>query len=158
MNLAAQAANAPIPAQIATAKSVFLANAGSTPRNNQLAISTYNNVYRGLAAQNRYQLTSAPADADLIFEVSVISIFGGHSVNDVQYIQLVIRDAKSQSLLWTISEDIGTAYKEKTAQKNADDAAAKLVADLGTLASANAAAPQPTPAPTKSRLPDEGKK
>jgi hypothetical protein len=158
MGLCAQAPSAPIPAQLTTAKTVFLANAGSTPTNSQLAIVTYNNVYQGLAAQNRYQLTSAPADADLIFEVSVISIFQGQSASNAQYIQLVIRDAKSQSLLWTISEDIGVAYTEKTGQKNADAAAAKLVADVGSLTSATVATPPPATAPTKTRLSDEGKK
>ena len=150
--LSAQAPPAPIPAQLATAKSVFLANAGSTPANNQLAILAYDNLYQGLAAQNRYQLTAAPADADLIFEVSVISVFEGQNATGAQYIQLLIRDAKSQSLLWSTAESIPVAAREKTLEKNAADATAKLVTDLATLTSNHAAAPPPTTTTKKTRF------
>ena len=157
MGLAAQIPSAPIPAQIAGAKSVFLANAGSTPANNQFAIIAYNTVYQELAAGNRYHLTSTPADADLTFEISVISVFEGN-INWAQYVQVVIRDPKSQSLLWSTAEGIGVAAREKTLEKNIGDSAAKLATDLANLSSAAAATPTHTPAPTKTRLSDEPKK
>jgi hypothetical protein len=148
---------APIPAQLATAKSVFLANAGSTPANNQVAIEVYNAVYQGLAAGNRYHLTSTPADADLIFELSEISVFEGENSTGAEYIQIVIRDAKSQSLLWSTSEGIEIAFRGKTAVKNIAEAAAKITADLNALAIGTIPgdATSTTPLPTKTRLSDK---
>jgi hypothetical protein len=158
--------DAPIPAQFATAKTVFLANAGSSAGSsdyNQLAIIAYNSSYQALVAENHYHLTSTPTDADLIFEVSVIGdgrLFTGRT-------RFVVRDAKSQSLLWTINEDIKAASREKDFEKNAAISAAKLVSDLNTL---NESTPINVPAakvsapnkstpnsskPTKTRLSDE---
>ena len=156
-SLCAQTPSAPIPAQLATAKSVFLANAGSTPLNNQLAVTSYNNIYQGLTAQNRYRLTSAPADADLILEVSVVGALPGVWTNQTQCVQLVIRDARSQSLLWSTSEAIAIAFKAATFEKNFADADAKLVTDLVALTAGSAVAPPPTTAPKKTRLSDEPK-
>jgi hypothetical protein len=130
--LAAQAPVAPLPAQLTSAKTVFLANAGSSAGSadyNQLAIIAYNSSYQALVAENNYHLTLTPTDADLIFEISVIGdgrLFTGRT-------RLVVRDVKSQSLLWTISEDIKASSREKEFQKNAAISAAKLVSDLNTL-------------------------
>jgi hypothetical protein len=139
--LFAQAPSAPIPTQLTTAKSIFLANAGSL--SNQLAVLAYNNLYQGLTAEKRYQLTATPEDADLIFEVSVIFVYGGQT--NVEYVQLVVRDAKSQSLLWSISENIGAAAREKTLEKNLADTTAKLITDLATLTSNKVTTSPPTP-------------
>jgi hypothetical protein len=146
--------SAPIPAQIIAARSAFLANAGSTPANNQFALIAYNTLYQELTKANRYRLTGAPTDADLIFEVSVHSFFEGQ-LSYAQYVQLVIRDPKSQSLLWSTAESIPIAAREKTLEKNLADAATKLAADLGLLASGNAAAPTPAAAPKKERFSEE---
>jgi hypothetical protein len=134
---------APVPAQIASAKTAFLANAGSTPANPQLAVLAYNSVYQDIAQSHGYRLTAAPADADLVLEVSVVSVFEG-GVSFAQYIQLAVRDEKSQSLLWTLSESIPPAAREKTLEKNVTDTAQKVAADLATLASGNSAI-QPKP-------------
>jgi hypothetical protein len=149
--------SAPIPAQIASAKTVFLANAGSTPVSNQAALIAYNAFYQALASGNRYQLTSDPESADLALEVSIHSVFEG-GLNQTQYVQVIIRDPKSQSLLWSTAEGIQFAARVKTQEKNLADAATKLAADLAALATTTAATPQPAPAPTKTRLTDEGKK
>lgn len=135
--LLAQAA-APIPAQLAAAKTAFLANAGSTPANSQLAVLAYNSVYQDIAQSHCYRLAAAPTDADLVLEVSVVSVFEG-SATPAQYIQLAVRDEKSQSLLWTVSESIPPAAREKTLEKNVTDSAQKVTADLATLASGNSA-------------------
>jgi hypothetical protein len=151
----AQTQSAPIPAPILSAKTVFVANAGSTPSNNQYAILVYNGFYQRLAADKRYLLTSNPAEADLILEVSANSTFeGGQSQS--QYVQVVIRDAKTQSLLWSTAEGIQFAARESTLEKNLGDAASKLAADVESLSSVSTAV-LPA-APTKGRFADEGKK
>lgn len=142
----------PLPAQLSTAKTVFLANAGSTPANNQLAVMAYTDVYQDFAAKNQYQLSTAPSEADLTFEVSVISVYEGQTF--AQYLQLVIRDPKSQALLWTTAENIATAAREKTLEKNVSDSAAKLVADLATFTSNKSLTSQPDTTPKKTRLSD----
>jgi len=71
----------------------------------------------------------------------VISNYEGSSQVDY-FVQLVVRDAKSQALLWTISENIGTAGREKTFEKNIAASAAKIVTDLGTLISDKVVTPQ----------------
>jgi len=150
MDLTAQAPSAPMPAQIAAAKTVFLANAGSP--NNQLAIIAYDNLYQAFASGNRYHLTATPADADLIFEVSVIETDAL-----VGYVKLVIQDSKSHSLLWTTYEGIGAAGREKTFETNVAKAAVKFATDLTTLTSATVATPPPAVVATKTRFSDEKK-
>jgi len=148
------AQSAPIPAQLTSAKTVFLANAGSSPANNSFAVLAYDMLYQELAAGKQFTLASAPADADLDLEVSVVSFFEG-GVSYAQYVQLVIRDPKSQAILWSTAESIQAAAREKTLEKNLTDAATKLAADLTALTSSKVAAPQPVTAPKKTRLSDE---
>jgi hypothetical protein len=138
-----------VPAQLTTAKAIFLANAGSNVGNTQFATVAYNGMYQNLDVWNHYHLASAPADADLSFEVSVVSLYEGQ-YNTTYFVQLVIRDARTQALLLTISENIGAAGKEKTFEKNIADSTAKLVADLKTLTSNQAVTPQPAIAAPKS--------
>ena len=132
----------PLPAQLLSAKTIFLANAGSNTANNQEGSIAYNSMYQDLAAWNRYQLTSSPAEADLSFEVSVVSFSEGSTLSG-NYVKLVVRDAKSQALIWTITENIEIANREKTFEKNIADCAAKIAADLGTLTSDKVVVPQP---------------
>ena len=153
--LRAQTAPAPpLPAQLATAKAIFLANAGSNTANNQEGSILYNSMYQDLAAWNRYQLTSSPAEADLSFEVSVVSFSEGSTLSG-NYVKLVVRDAKSQALIWTITENIEIANREKTFEKNIADCAAKVVTDLKTLTSSGTVmvpAPPAAAASTKTRF------
>ena len=152
--------NAPIPAQLTTAKTVFVANAGS--RNDQLALVAYDNLYQALVSGNRYHLATTPAEADLVLEVSVIQTDALTG-----YTKLVIRDAKSQTLLWTTYNGIAAAGREKTFEKNIANSAVQLVTNLNSLVTstpinvpaAKVSAPnKPTPnasTPKKTRLSDK---
>jgi hypothetical protein len=72
---AKQTPAAPIPAQIFTAKKAFVANAGGDePFYEEPMFSggpdhAYNQLYEGLKASGRYELVSAPSDADLLLEI-----------------------------------------------------------------------------------------
>jgi hypothetical protein len=154
----AQASSIPVPTPITSAKSVFVANAGSMPSNNQSAILIYTSFYQRLSTGKHFLLTSDPAKADLILEVSGISLFEG-GLNQAAYVQVLIRDSKTQSLLWSTAEPIQFGARQKAEQKNIADAATKLAADVESLGLRIAPSVAPDPAtPTKTRYADEGKK
>ncbi|HEY2822691.1 MAG TPA: hypothetical protein VGJ06_16725 [Candidatus Acidoferrum sp.] len=112
---------APVPVQIVSAKTVFISNAGGdsvlfpdefsgTPDR------VYNQFYETMKSWGRYELVTAPAEADLVFEIRLIAPNGGVSVvngvgnswTDPQF-RLVILDPKTHVGLWTFIEHIQRA-------------------------------------------------
>ena len=103
----------PIPTQIATAKKVFIANAGGDDPGiyealfNRDVDRSYNLFYAAMKSAGRYELVGAPAEADLLFEirfavsVSAADVYfgggGGGSHCDPQF-RLEIRDPKTNAL------------------------------------------------------------
>ena len=71
-----QAPPAPIPAQILEAKKVFVANAGGDELSTDDPLFSgdpdraYNQFYAAMKTWGKYELVSAPADADLWFEIA----------------------------------------------------------------------------------------
>jgi len=139
--LSAQAPPAiPVPSQFATAKTAFLASAGSSAvstREKDVSSMIYSSMYRELASAKTYQLTSAPADAELSMtlglESSVTDATNGTSFA-YTFIRLSVFDTKTHALLWNIDEPIKGAFREKTFVKNVDDATSRVLADLKSLA------------------------
>ena len=72
---------APIPTQILTGKQVFISNSDS-PVDSILEAPnlTYNNFYAQIKTWGKYELVSAPADADLVFEIGTVIIPDGYSM------------------------------------------------------------------------------
>ena len=147
-----QTVPAPVPAQIVAAKRVFIANAtGETlvvglgrpkgPIYNQ----TYDEFYAALKSWGRYELVSAPADADLIFELhfnlglGVLYPSVPIVVKSVQF-QVVILDPKTHVLLWEVTQGVQAANRDSTARKNFEQAMAKLVDSVKKLSGQPAAA------------------
>ena len=127
---------APLPSQLSTAHTLFLANAGSTE--NIESTNAYYGVYLALAANNRYHLTETPAEAELSLEVSldnqISSISNGNSDTDI-VLRLAIRDTKTHSLIWTLFEPVvHYGSNQKTLDKNLDAAVSRIVDDLNSLA------------------------
>jgi hypothetical protein len=176
--LAAQALAAPIPAQFATAKTVFLSNAG--PQDNVVSERAYTTLYTGLTQWNHYQLVTAPANAELVLELrytaplSNISVMSGGSFppNYRPQFQLIIIDRATGVILWSSTETPFGTRKQNTN----DNAVNALLADLKALVSGQfpsvaaaaaasappapvvskpAASPKPTVVPKKTRLSDE---
>jgi hypothetical protein len=145
---------APIPAQIVAAKKVFVANAGGDePWMDDGQFSggpdrTYNQFYSAMKTWGRYELVGAPADADLLFEIefTVPPIAGAASRGDTivgrpydPQFRLVIRDPKTNALLWAFTEHAGWALLQGNRDKNFDQALARIVSDVqGLSASADA--------------------
>jgi hypothetical protein len=134
----AQTAAAPVPSQFATAQTVFLASAGAPvggTKEKLMVNMVYSGMYDALTSLKQYRLVTAPADADLSMEVSVVVAVGAvnGTFNNV-VLRLVVRDTKTHALLWTLDEPLDGAFREKTFQRNVDSAATKITADLKSLA------------------------
>src|SRR5260370_28893915 len=144
---------APLPAQIFTARKIFVSNAGDETLGEFSGgpDRAYNELYAALKGWGRYELVAAPADAELVFEISfsvpivgeVVSGGGGTLVSsktviDPQF-RLAIRDLKTHGLLWTFTGHVQNALLKGNRDKNFDQAMAALVNDIRNVAG------QPTP-------------
>jgi hypothetical protein len=150
---AAAPASAPTPAQILAAKKVFVANAGGEqPWDEDADFSggtdrAYNEFYIAMKAWGRYELADAPADADLLFEIQFAcpaAVAVASAVRDSlagrpydPQFRVVIRDAKNNALLWTLSERAQWALTRGNRDKNFDQALDRIVGDVQVLAGAS---------------------
>jgi len=139
---------APLPAQIYTARKVFVSNAGDETLGEFSGgpDRAYNQLYAALKGWGRYELVAAPADAELVFEISFATrvlgenVSGGggtpvsnRTVRDPQ-LRLTIWDLKTHVLLWTIIEHMQSALLQGNRDKNYDQAMAALVNDIKNVA------------------------
>ena len=101
----AETPTAPVPAQIFTGKKVFVANAGTYSlaaadfKKDGEPDRPYNRLYAAMKSWGRYELVTAPTDADLVFEIRFSDMRGGTSE-----LNLAILDAKTHFRLWTFTE------------------------------------------------------
>lgn len=126
---------APLPAQLMTAHTVFLANAGSnTDGDSNYA---YNSVYRQLVAWGGSPLATTPAEADLVLELSVDAYIVTPATNQLTppawYLHLVIRDAKTNAMVWVVNEPVQNAILASSRTKNFDQSISQLITDLKAL-------------------------
>jgi hypothetical protein len=128
---------APIPKQILTGKKVFISNGESTG-DTEFRVSNlaYNAFYANMKNWGGYELVSAPADADLVFDPSFVL---GFEVLPLR-LRLVILDPKTHIALWTFTEHVQPWSRESTGRKNFDQAMAKLVDDVKKLTATTDAA------------------
>jgi hypothetical protein len=134
---------APLPSQIATAKKVFIANAGGLFDLNMVSGDRrreYNQFYAAIQVWGRYELVASPADADLVLQISIIYIprqFGGEIVPFPSF-RLALLDPKTNIALWVLDEflvdkpGIGM-IREKNRDKAFDEAINRVVDDLKAL-------------------------
>ncbi len=146
---------APLPAQIFTARRVFLSNAGGDTLGDYSGgpERAYNQLYGALKGWGRYELVAAPVEAELVFEISFAmpivgeSVYGGtggtsvsnKTTNDPHF-RLAIRDLKTHVLLWTFTEHVQSALLRGNRDKNFDLAMGALVNDIRNVAGQPAAA------------------
>jgi hypothetical protein len=126
---------APVPSPILRAKRVFIVNAegDNDPRIAKYIggpEGLYNQFYADVKNSGRFEVVAAPADADVVLEVTftVFAVIPGYP-----RLRLAILDPKSNVLLWTISEPVDPAILAKNARRNIAQALAKLTQDLTTL-------------------------
>jgi hypothetical protein len=141
-------ATAPVPAQIVTAKKIFVGYEGGE---SQIAgykggpDRAYNQFYSALKNWGHYELVSTPAEAELVFELSFSyplvapSVVGGgqivpgSSIND-RHFRLTILDVKTHTVLWTLIEHVDYARLQGNRDKNFDQALVALLNDVSRLA------------------------
>jgi hypothetical protein len=126
-HLSAQTA-APLPAQLAAAKTVFISNAFEAQ--GPSSETAYDQVYTAVQTLNRFTLVDSPQQADLILQFSL-------TPNGMTQV-LRILDPKTNVLLWSVSEGVPPAARVTTLEKNQLIAINHLATDLQTLC-----APQP---------------
>jgi hypothetical protein len=126
-------AAAPIPAQIVSAKKIFIANGNGAPVLDVENLA-YNEFYAQMQSWGRYQLVSNPSDAELVFEIRPEVISGSAAI------RLEIIDVKTRILLWGFTTYVEIANRNSTARKNFDKAVSTLVTESTKLAGA---APSP---------------
>ena len=136
---AAAAAQAPLPAQLSSAQSAFLTNAGGY--DNKVTQVAYNAFYAGLAKWKHFRLAPTPATADLLLDLSMATQLtggGGGPNSGHLLLRLDIRDSKTQALLWSISEPLKGSLIVKSSDRSIQPAVAKVLADLQAITSPSA--------------------
>lgn len=113
----------PIPAQLLSAKKIFVANGGEDPVLGYKPGHAYSQLYSRLKAWGQYDLVSAPSEADVVFQIEIFS-----SLN-VAELRLSMLDPKTHTVLWVITEWMGGSKLDKFFNKAMD----QLLADTKTL-------------------------
>lgn len=132
----AQAAPGPVPAQIVNAKSVFISNTAPDGMPSDILEHfgepnrPYDQLYAAMKGLGRYQLASAPADADLVLEIHFMRSFATGGLGEGAEFYLSILDAKTHYVLWTLVEPVKAAVRKASWDKNIDDSVDRLVSDL----------------------------
>jgi len=122
----------PVPPAIPAAKSIFISNAGADSGLFPEPFTGdpdrgYTELYAALKTTGDYTLAGDPAGADLVLELRLVAPYGpsnGSKVNGASdplpMFRLVVYDAKSHYILWTVTRNIDVAYMQKTHDKNFD--------------------------------------
>lgn len=104
----------PVPPQVRAARTIFLANDGSTgsfPIDPNVA---YEAVYNALQSWGHYQFADTAQNADLIFQLHgvapITDVSGGNGsgiyTSTSPAFQLIIRDPKTNTRLWTVTSPV----------------------------------------------------
>jgi hypothetical protein len=126
---------APIPPQILAAKKIFIAN--DPGPNSEMAVKgnpdrAYTDFYFAMKAWGYYEVVGSPSDADLIFEIRLMS---GRDV-PTQF-RLTMRDPKTNVLVWRLYQPIKLGLLPGNQEKNFDLVAApQLITKIATLINA----------------------
>jgi hypothetical protein len=135
---------APVPLQITIAKRVFISNGGQeTGRLDDFSGQQdrcYKQFYSAMKSWGHYDLSTGPADADLVIKFAnpgVVNVVKGDSVfpfNDPRF-TLTIFDSKTHFILWFFTEHVSPARLLHNRDKNYDLALANIMDDLKQLVS-----------------------
>lgn len=142
---------APVPAQIIAGRKAFVSNLGA---DTSLILPdhysggrdrAYDQFYAAMKSWGRYELVSAPADADLILALAWVAPPGpsqvfqgkGGSALDPQF-SLTIVDPRTHTVLWAFTEHLEA--RGRTHDQGFDWAMARIVDDLKKLAARPASA------------------
>jgi len=143
-----EAAPAPVPTEITSARKVFVANGGEDAHFRGLGLHrSYNQFYAAMKDWKRYDLVGSPAEADAVLEIRLASQLSkyGNELQIVPLLRLAILDPKTHTTLWVFTEELETGGIVGLHQDaKFDKAMDKIVADVKGLT--EQAPSQPTPA------------
>lgn len=130
----------PVPAQIASAHTLYLTNAGGDPNFPIDQHRAYSAVYAAMQNWGRYQLVNSPAQADLVLSLTDVSPItdvvgydnGTYSIHSPAF-QLNIVDARTNQVIWTITAPFGVKGRGKTYDRWVDIAVTNLVSRMKVL-------------------------
>jgi len=137
---------APVPAAILTAKTIFVSNAGADSGLFPEPFSgdtdrAYNQFYDSLKTNGGFTLVDDPSHADLVLELSLQAPSGPSepskqkgASDPLPMFRLTIYDRKSHYVLWTFTNSINLALLQKTHDRNFDEALAEILGDFLHLA------------------------
>ena len=133
--------NTPVPAQIRTAHSVFLANDSYDPNFPLDPNTAYSAFYDAIQSWGHYQLAPSAQEADLVFQLHGIAPityisgdrYGVYSSTSPAF-QLTIRDPKTNTRLWTVTSPVFAAPKRSTMDYWQNIAVTNLVSRVKVLA------------------------
>jgi hypothetical protein len=127
--------SAPIPTQIATARTAFLSNACTLDYNS--CRKAYNDIYEGLQKWGKFKLVGTTEDADLVLELH----YAPAKPPSTQIpFRIVILDAHNQFKLWTINEPIDYSFTAAKSASTLGDAVQRVLADFKVIAAPGATA------------------
>ncbi len=140
-------APAPVPPQIYTAKRSFISNAGGESFEDIIEQTVfnggpdrpYNQFYAAMKDWGRYEIVSAPADADLVFEVSWALTDTALRLPVLGQLRVAVIDPKTHVTLWNLTQYVRGAMLLSNRDKNFDQAMTTVVNRLKVLATAPSA-------------------
>jgi hypothetical protein len=126
---------APVPPQIAAARSVFIANGGGESLDTVIDQTVfnggpdrpYNEFYAAMKGWGHYQIADSPAAADLVFEISWNLSDTGLKLPVLGQLRLLVIDPKTHVTLWTLTEYVRGAILLGNRDKNFDYAMNAIV-------------------------------
>jgi len=105
-----------------------------------------------LKSSGKYELVSDPSDADLVLEIQLTALNGptrASKVNGasdpVPMIRLTVFDRPTHYVLWALTTSIDIAFRQKTHDRNFDEAVTLLADEFEALSSKNAVASSQSP-------------
>jgi hypothetical protein len=126
------AGGAPVPPQLAAARTIFLSNGGGSNYFNQFTGGpdrAYNTLYADLRQLGRYELSASPSQADLILEVRSVAPAVDNSNVVVYNPQLIVTfiDPQTKAVLWTAGANVQANGTQKRRDGKFDESVAVLV-------------------------------
>ena len=123
---------APVPAQIVSARKAFISNGGQQPATfgdpyfSGGTDRPYNEFYAAMKDWGRFELVSAPADADIVLQFRVADRVSSPFVE----LQVTVLDPKTNIALWTFSENCRKIGRGKTRDAAFEKSLSTLSDDL----------------------------
>jgi len=124
---------APVPAQVLSAHRVFISNGESTGTIWPSSL-VYDAFYAGIKSWGKYEIVSAPAESDVVFEVRYLV---GVPPGTPERVQLFLIDPKTHITLWNCSTRIEVWGRDDTGRKNFEAAIAALLGDVKRIAASS---------------------